>query len=45
LLGLVMAVSVAASLSTGLTAAASAASLTGAGSTLMTPLMAKWTSD
>jgi phosphate transport system substrate-binding protein len=45
LLGLVMAVMVAASLSTGLTAAASAASLTGAGSTLMTPLMAGWTSD
>jgi phosphate transport system substrate-binding protein len=45
LLGLVMAVMVAASLSTGLTAAASAASLTGAGSTLMTPLMAKWTAD
>jgi phosphate transport system substrate-binding protein len=40
-----MAVTVAASLSTGLTAAASAASLTGAGSTLMTPLMASWTSD
>jgi phosphate transport system substrate-binding protein len=45
LLGLVMAVTVAASLSTGLTAAASAASLTGAGSTLMTPLMAKWNTD
>lgn len=45
LLGLAMAVSVAAGLSTGLTAAASAASLTGAGSTLITPLMARWTSD
>lgn len=45
LLGLATVVTVAAGMSTGFTAGASAASLTGAGSSLVAPLVAKWTAD
>ena len=45
LLGLATALTVAASMSTGLAAGASAATLTGAGSSLVAPLVAKWNAD